>query len=410
MSESSKIDEKCKKEIENIWDNENVYLENPYNFFNNGFPYAAEKDELKVIHSIGSYIYGKKGEEPKEIQFDSAYSDIVLEIFLDMLERYLKKEEPVSEVYVDISSGHNIYVSALLEALRHFATFMNLSCWLVKSKRPKLFAAICAPILPGNKNVYNIYIEDQQFIVFFESPIKLSDIENIKEKITAEFTDYLKEVLERFLLVFSAIKNNIPLYLFDRYTEIDSLNSVYNLLLEIIKYLNARISKNYKSSPKLDRRMWVKIINSLGFYIGIIENLRAYKIFPVVSEKGVMVKDIEKKIKNIYEKFGLTNIFDILEVELNKLGRPKESKGGGNRIEDLIENSALENIFQQKKRSILKTYQDDKERLQRNFFAHCGLEENFIEVEKKNNDIYVKYSDGIPEIRDIIKEFLLNRV
>lgn len=67
MLESLKIDEKCKKEIENIWDNENVYFENFYNFFNNGFLYAVEKDEFKVIYLIGSYIYGKKGEEFKEI-------------------------------------------------------------------------------------------------------------------------------------------------------------------------------------------------------------------------------------------------------------------------------------------------------------------------------------------------------
>lgn len=160
-----------------------------------------------------------------------------------------------------------------------------------------------------------------------------------------EFIDYLKEVLERFLFVFSVIKNNIFLYLFDRYIEIDSLNLVYNLFLEIIKYLNVRILKNYKSLFKLDRRMWVKIINFFGFYIGIIENLCVYKIFLVVFEKGVMVKDIEKKIKNIYEKFGFINIFDILEVELNKLGRLKESKGGGNCIEDFIENLVLENIF-----------------------------------------------------------------
>lgn len=88
------------------------------------------------------------------------YSDIVFEIFFDMFERYLKKEELVLEVYVDILSGYNIYVFVLLEVFRYFVIFMNLLCWFVKSKRLKLFAVICVLILSGNKNVYNIYIED----------------------------------------------------------------------------------------------------------------------------------------------------------------------------------------------------------------------------------------------------------
>lgn len=406
VSERSKIDERCKQEIENIWNNENGYLENPCYFFNNHFPYAAQKDGLKVIHSIGSYIYGKSREDTKEIQFDSSYSDIVLEIFLDMLERYLNEEEPVSEVYVDISSGHNIYVSALLEALRHFSTFTSLSCWFDKNQRPKLYVTICDPILPGNNNIYNIYIENQRFVVFFETPIKLSDIKNIERKISAEFTEDLKDVLKRFLLIFSAIKNNVPLYLFDRFTVLDSLKAVKELLVNIIDYLKSKIISNYKSSPKLDKNLWVKIINALGFYIGIIESMKAFEIYPYTSKEGINVNEIREKIKKLYQKFGLTGGLYILEVELDKLGQQK-----GNSIGERTKASRFEKeVKRQRAKTELSKYPNNRNRLQRNFFAHCGLEENFVEVEEKNNDVYVKYFDDIPKIRDIIKEFLLNRV
>ncbi|BCS82307.1 hypothetical protein [Anaerocellum diazotrophicum] len=111
----------------------------------------------------------------------------------------------------------------MLEALRHFATFTNLRHWVDKEKRLKFFITICDPVLPGSENTYQVYIEEQRFNVFFESPIKRWEFENIK---SGKFEDMKKmlfdkqtnellvAVLERFLLTFSAIKNNIPLYLY----------------------------------------------------------------------------------------------------------------------------------------------------------------------------------------------------
>lgn len=398
---SEKLDEKLKEKIANIWGNKDEYLKNPYEFFGDDFVYGQGRDDLIVIHSIGKYLYGKEKEVTKEITFDTAYGDIVLEIFLDMIKRYLKENNLISEVYIDISSGHNIYISAMLEALRHFATFTNLRHWVDKRKRPKLFISICDPILPGGQNIHQVYIEEQRFVVFFESPLKLDDFKKI-ELIFSEndkIRKNVKDILERFLLTFSAIKNNIPLYLFDTYTIIDKSDEVSKVLDNVVEYLHNKIKESYKYSPKLDRGICIKVINALGFYLGIIDVMNYLNISPYDPKKGILIKDVKDKVIEMYNKFGLTNNIDVLEVELDKLRGP-----------DI---KIVPELFKERCNNYLRKTEnkkDSKDRMQRNFFAHCGLEEHFICVEEKNEGTFVRYIEELSELRETIKNMLLQRI
>ncbi len=361
---STKLDEKLKEEIVNIWRNEDEYFKNPYEFFGNNFPYGKEKDDFIVIHSIGKYPYGKGEEGTKEIRFDTVYGDIVLEIFLDMLKRYLKENNLISEVYIDISSGHNIYISAMLEALRHFATFTNLRHWVDKRKRPKLFITICDPILPGSQNIHQVYREEQRFVVFFESPLRLNDLKKI-EKIffnNDEFKKDVKDVLERFLLTFSAIKNNVPLYLFDAYSFIDKSDEVSKMLSNVVEYLHNKITESYRYSPKLDKSICIRIINALGFYLGIIDVMNYSKISPYEPKKGILIKDVKDKVIEMYNKFGLTNNIDILEVELHKL------RGLYKKIDPKWIRERCNNYLEK-----IKNEKDSKDRMQRNFFLTLSV-------------------------------------
>jgi len=58
------------------------------------------------------------------IEFSTALGDVVLRILIDMMQRYL--EEPFEEMYLDISSGLNVYASAMIEAGRVFLTLISL--------------------------------------------------------------------------------------------------------------------------------------------------------------------------------------------------------------------------------------------------------------------------------------------
>ncbi|WP_045165614.1 TM1812 family CRISPR-associated protein [Caldicellulosiruptor naganoensis] len=51
----------------------------------------------------------------------------------------------------------------------------------------------------------------------------------------------------------------------------------------------------------------------------------------------------------------------------------------------------------------IKNEKDSKDRMQRNFFAHCGLEEHFVFVAEEKEGTFVRYIEELPELRDTIK-------
>nr|WP_241243661.1 TM1812 family CRISPR-associated protein [Caldicellulosiruptor changbaiensis] len=104
-----------------------------------------------------------------KVELYGKYEAIVLEILFDMIERYLS--EDIEEIYIDISSGHNIYISAMLEAVRSFAVFTKLMHWIRKEKQPKVFITFPDPIIGRNRKIYQIHIQLQSFAAFFSSPI-----------------------------------------------------------------------------------------------------------------------------------------------------------------------------------------------------------------------------------------------
>ncbi|WP_041737390.1 TM1812 family CRISPR-associated protein [Caldicellulosiruptor owensensis] len=53
---------------------------------------------------------------------------------------------------------------------------------------------------------------------------------------------------------------------------------------------------------------------------------------------------------------------------------------------------------------------ENKDQMQRNFFAHCGLEENFVIVNEENEGIYVKYIEDLPELRKMVGKMLLEQI
>lgn len=147
--------EELKNELLDIFTNPSSYFKNPYEFLDR-IQLETSKDEKIIVHSLGEYLGWN---------FDANYDDIVLEILLDMIERYLNGE--LEELYLDISSGHNIYISAILEAARHFAVFSNLMEWMDVHKLPKIFLVFSDPIIGSSANNFEIHIQQQNFTAFF---------------------------------------------------------------------------------------------------------------------------------------------------------------------------------------------------------------------------------------------------
>jgi CRISPR-associated protein Csx1 len=340
------------------------YLENPKEILKE-HPHNKYADDFLVIHSIGEY----KLFDIKE-KFEGTYDDIVLAVFCDMIERLLEKKNEENEFYIDISSGHNIYVSAMLEAIRHFSVFSKLLNWQNKSFRPKVYIVFSDPILGSSAKEFKIYIKELKFKVFFSSPIGKYDMDMMEKE------SEIYKLLENFLILYSAIKNNTPLVLY--HFGYDEYGKIIASIRKIIEEIKNKLSENWKKSPSLSKDNYLKIILSLGFYAGIVEVLESNNIREYNFQEGVALDEIKEKFlsKSIYKIFNLDSLVPILEYEI------KSQYGKSRKIKE----------EEWKKLGECYDYPQSKGgNFERHFIAHSGFERNITEVRKKDNKLYFRY-------------------
>ncbi|HEM55788.1 MAG TPA: TIGR01897 family CRISPR-associated protein [Thermodesulfobium narugense] len=398
---SDSFAQKVESEIDN-------YLLDPKEFLKN-HPHNEQADGFIVIHSFGEY---KKPNDLGKQEFKSTYDDIVLEILVDLIERYLEvsenKEE--TEFYFDISSGHNIYISAMLESARHFSVFSQLMNWLNKNLRPKIYLSFSDPILGSLASVYNVYIQSLTFQAFFSSPLKKEDIDGenkikISKKLFPDIEDEnekkenrrKRKILEDFLVFFSAIKNNTPLVLY--HFEYNNYNEIINLLKEILVDLKDKFSNNWQNSPKLSKDDYLKAILSLGFYAGIAEVLFDNDIKK--CSDGVGLDKIKNKFgsygNSIYEYFGLKSHIPLLGDEIHKL--EEEYKVDGKTLKEVAP------INWTKLKEFVRG--EREEFVGRNFIAHAGFERTITEIKGENGKLHFRYDNRAEEkIKNVLKEYM----
>jgi len=387
------------------------YIKNPWEYMRE-HPHSKKADGFIVIPSIGEFL-GEK--------FSSPLGNIVLRILIDMIERY--KNEPFNEMYLDISSGHNIYTYALVEAGRLFLTLMKLEDFL-NQKNIKVFIAITEPILgkPSPDKRYKIFkdfqLDVKGFFYFPEKPQENSEnafskyanklSETIKGKEDRELKRKIMNMLYKAYLFYSALRNNLPLVVYYlctieeyRYTEDD----VKNLLEEIVNLLKQRLDGSLKESPDLNFDDLRKLFMMLGLAVGIIRVLEKHGICKEIKEGvEVYLKDIRRLFvedkSSIYGYFGLKTNIPYLQQEIqnNFLNEKREN---------LITNEwkLLKYILEE------KPNEKDTQIHPRNVLAHCGFERNITEVRKTDDgDILIKYTSYYKEIvrqkgKEKIKEY-----
>jgi CRISPR-associated protein Csx1 len=380
------------------------YLQNTAEFFEK-MPYSSESDDFFVVHSTGEYA---------GVQFDGKFNDIVFEIALDMMERYIAGE--VERIYVDISSGLNIFVSAILEAVRFFSTWAGLRNWVDTAKRPEIRLAFSDPILGGVPKEYEIHQEKIEFKAFFTSPINKDDLDNIGKKIyelERQKKQKLKELLERFAIIFSAIKNNIPLAVY--HFGFHSREEIGGVFEQLLADMRLRLYASYKESPGLEKTSYSKAILTLGFYAGLAEVLDFYGFKIYDRNKGVSMNEIKEKFNNDM-KGDVKNkqskgVYDLFDIKLNRVFLGSEISN----LEKKLENAA-QDAWQ-----LIVRFFDSKDKIQtpdkRNFFAHSGLEGLITEIKKTRNELFVRYAEeftdsngGNQSIEKKIKTWLIEEV
>ena len=374
------------KEIETTLNDPEEYLKNPKALFHH-HPHTQEADDFFVIHSLGTY-----STHQSSISFDCHYQDILLEILLDMIDRYLPlldvdTSEPL-EFIIDISSGHNIYLSALLEAARQFGVWLQLAGWHNKETIPEIKIAFSDPILPGQDVLHTIHFDELKVRSLFSSPITNNDVSNfaLSRKVFPDESERreknrLQEFLERFLVIFSAIKNNTPLAIYQ--FGFDEGDTILSILKDFIILIKRRLFSSYLKSPALDKDAYLKILLTLGFYYGICRILKENGV-KNHRDRGSEINSI-KDFYNIYEAFGLNLNEVVLGNEINQiseaLNRFHDKNSGQWQWHDLF---TLLNPT--KNPSDMKPHE-------RNFFAHAGLEQNATQFRIEDKTLFLKYKD-----------------
>ncbi|MDW8056635.1 MAG: CRISPR-associated CARF protein Csx1, partial [Elusimicrobiota bacterium] len=307
------------RKIENIINGgfENL-LSNPQDIFS-PHPHNSFADGFFVIHSIGGYE-GKI--------FNAKFDFIVLEFFCDMVKKYLcweKLNENLFELFVDISTGLNIYVSAMVEAARYFIVFQKLRSW-IKEKSANVKICFSEPIIGSSSDVFNIYFDYTLDVkVFLSSPIRKNELNFVLARKIAtteqdkELKQRLNKVLENFALLFSSFKNTTPLVWYS--FEFDNLFEIYKFEQQLIDRCSEIFSSNWQNAENIEVKEYFKVFFAVSFYIGLLRVLEKEKI---IQQKEVTLDDLEKS-KDILKSLGIDNL-ELLGNELRNLSNFEKKK------------------------------------------------------------------------------------
>ncbi|WP_041081285.1 CRISPR-associated CARF protein Csx1 [Thermotoga profunda] len=393
------------REIKDIVENPDEYLKNPVSYIRK-IPCENDKDDILVIHSLGTY---------EKVELKGDYDDIVLELFFDMVKRYLR--EQIQEFYLDISSGLNIYISAMIEAARYFSIFATLVNWPGENS-PKITITFSDPIIGSTASKYEIHFQKQVYPTAFESPFlsyfkrtyqgtKLTEDElnrflkteifRDNEKLIRPLKRSLSEKLLKSFWIYSAIINCVPLFLYyeNKHTEQEIFQEIENL----IEYAEKKLYSNYRKSPKLNKEAYVEIICQLGLYIGMIRMLQSKDIKPINRDTGVSLKRIESVFKEILTQIGfnhsltfLLNEVDLMIIKTNRyLEKTENQVNGWFSMREVIDPGSKSTLSE------------------RNFFAHIGLARDITELRKGTDEtIYVRYNEHTS--LDEVREYLLRNI
>ncbi|MEM0203846.1 MAG: TM1812 family CRISPR-associated protein [Archaeoglobaceae archaeon] len=320
-----------------------------------------EDFELVEFPSIGEYRFGDKS-----VRYKMRFEDVVVSMFLELLKR-----KPES-VIVDVSTGQNVYVFALIEATRRYATYKNLEKILQKGEF-KIRIATHQPVVKGVERVKVEFSEIPPRAFFsLEEEVRIDKLfrdaetkaiekaTEIYKKYSSQKSDF-KKMHDETKIAFNSVQYSVPLAFYELLKFDVDVEEIEKSILEMVKeFLKNEIS------------MSLKEVSNVFFSIAIFRSFREFK--SQLSEP--CVSEIEKKFSRIYEnlKLNVNQIFLRRELENIKEMGVKVSENW----------TTLKGLYGSEGSADRK----------RNFFAHCGFLKEYTKVMKRNDEIYIKWDES----------------
>jgi len=346
-----------------------------------------------VIQSMGRY---------DDVEFRSDYDLIVLRLMARMIRDYL--EYHPKEVIVDISTGLNVNVSALLEAFRYFLIWVKLMIY-GREGGTRFYRAFSELVIKADESkTYRIHVKETNAKAFFLSPLNVPDLNNLPRGVNTR-------MLRRFLITFTALYRNAPLYIY--HAGFDNSSAIYKEIKSILdRILNETGVYSVDDEGTLefpitfDRRRMTNVLLSLALYKRIAEILEEHlgeDYRDRYRKRGISMRELKEVfVDNIYQKlylemnaFLLNNELENIEEAVNRNGRVK---GLYSRTFHPLSPAFTGDLARDQ-------CDDDYKPNPRNFLAHAGFERCLVLAYGNSKNLHFKYRDGVEKF---VENALLN--
>ncbi|MBS7288732.1 MAG: hypothetical protein KIH01_08345, partial [Candidatus Freyarchaeota archaeon] len=318
------------------------------------------------------------------------------------------------KLVADISTGHNIYIASMLEALRAIIVYDKLGNGVTGGKVDAAYA-VSEPVASGGVQSRRIFINEYDVKAFFALPIKPQNLDTLtkleyyvecdgdnKKRISRETEDTrrkLKDLLDNLAVAFNSIRYNVPLAFYHtglirldlKAVEVEEELVAFLKKLEEIKPVSE--SKQNEYVVTVTNLKWKDLFNL--FYSIALFKWISNEMGGLGGNKLASVTELKKKFTQIYNMLGLSLNSRFLERDLNEIENKK------NEIQD-GEWTPLKDLFRGEGGEKGPPRTSDPKR---NFFAHSGLERTVVEVKKCGEEICLRYNEQkLGEIRSWLLE------
>ena len=344
-------------------------------------------DTQLVIPSIGKYngkVYGGN------------YDQIVATIFSGLVMEYLRlgNSEKLTEVIVEISRGQNIYVSALIDALRNFIVFLSLTDLRKNYKRD--FSAVLAfaePVVGDPEQEIRIFDSEFSWSTFFTLPIESASKNILLNKLPRFFRDFsdeneFRKMIQLSIILFCCIEKGVILPLF--YVNLPSSKEFKIWIERLAEGMLRKIEENqFEEIRKFDARLFIRVIQSFALSSGILTLIESKNIALRTDEEGYVSLNILELFVDILKEIGEDVASRFLNREINEL-KTLQATEKPTRLSELRKGGEKE------QNSVYSRFSD----IERNFFAHAGFEKSSVEIINKDGEIKVRFvEDKAKELR-----------
>ena len=352
-----------------------------------------EPFEILKIQSVGPYRGGSW-----HICFRNHFDNIVCYAFLELL-KHLNGGD--CRLIVDISTGQNLYVNSMVEAIRVLLVYYKLSRILQKKMDMRIDMVSTPPIQKeaGECAEYDVNFYEYDVKAFFEFPIRgniPTSASNFLREAPVELkrrlsfklrgeTRILNKILGSARLAFNSLRYNTPLAMF--YNDIISLdvepNEGFNALTKILEVFEKERKIEVKDERLVVERLTVNRLLIMNTFLALSLYSSLWKFGKEVRLKKPTEKEIMSLFSTVYKNANLHLNARFLERDLKEIEEAASSKlktGEKKRLSDLFEKK-------NSKRKRGRKFSDPK----RNFYAHSGLLREILIVEKQDDELILHY-------------------